>query len=149
MPASTVPAAKAALKTLLEGWAWTGGVPVIMWGPPTESEDIPPGLELIYFGDADASERDQTLGGTASKEFYNLRVVIDVRKEGDEEQATETRAWALYGHVTTLLDQNRTLSGTLVALQDRTFRQTNNFEPAKWWTRITIEQACIGHIQHP
>ena len=150
MPASTVPAAKASLKALLEAWPWPGEDPVIRWGYPSEGEDLPAGMEFICFGDTDVNEREQSLGGQASKEYYNLRIIVDVRQWGDDEQATEARAWELYGQVTDLLDANRTLSGVLVALQNRTSRQVNVVaSPSQWRSQILIEQECIGHLLHP
>jgi hypothetical protein len=149
MPASTVPSAKVALKALLEGWVWPGDAPVVRWGAPTEAEDMTPGGQLIYFGTAPSvTERDWSLGATASKEVYNIRLVIDVRQYGDDEQATELRAYELYAAVTDLLDANRTLSGTLIMLGDRTFEPANFPIPAEWLCRITIDQTVTGHIAH-
>ena len=142
--------AKAAVKALLEANRWPVTSPVIRWGGPTESEDFPRGGELIYFADSDFETSDDSLrlGRTAYDEAFTIRIVIDVRRLGDDEQGTEARAWQLYDAVAALLDNNanRTLSGTVNRLAGRTVRQTNIPLPQEWLARITVEQNAVAHI---
>lgn len=144
---SSVPTAKAALQALLEAWPWPAGRnPSVQWGGPTKIEEFPKTGELIYFGDTTIDDTAPTLGETRRDEDYSLRVVIEVRRGGNNEQATETRAWELYSQVITLLDQNRTLSGTVNRMTDRTARQTNLPLPTDWLCRIVIDQGVVGLV---
>lgn len=146
---STVPAAKAALKALLEARTWDAATPKIRWGGPTETEDFPKGGEVIYFGDTEIQDNNQTLGATRYDETYNLRLVIDVKAYGDDEQRTEQRGWDLYGEVIELLDANRELGGVLSRMTDRTVRQTNVPLPSEWLARIVVDQGCVGLVFNP
>lgn len=151
--ASTIPAAKAALKVLLEAHTWPVATPDIRWGGPTETEDFPQGGELIYFGDTEMEIPSESLrlGRTSFEENYDLRVVIDVRQLGDDEQAAEQRAWDLYGAVAAVLDDNanRTLTATVNRLTGRSVRQTNIPLPQDWLARITVDQGVVGHVVNP
>jgi len=146
---STVPRAKAALLALLEARTWDNGKPKVKWGGPTESEDFPKGGEIIYFGDTAINDTNQTLGATRYDETYNIRVVIDVKLDGDHEQRAETRAWDLYGEVIVLLDANRTLGDVLSRMTDRTVRQTNIPMPQGWLARVVVDQGCVGLMFNP
>lgn len=146
---STVPAAKASLLALMEAWTWPATQPAIRWGGPTETEDFPRGGELIYFGDTEITDEAVTLGDTRIDETYNLRVVIDVALDGDNEQAAEQRAWDLYASLVSLLNQHRTFDGAINRLVGRTVRQTNVPMPQKWLARIIVDQACVGMVFNP
>lgn len=147
--ASTVPAAKAALLTLLQARTFPVQNPVVQWGGPTEAEDFPKRGELIYFGEVEISDENQTLGATRYDETYNLRVVIEVRLPGDKEQVAEQRAWDLYAEVQSVLNANRTLSGAINRLTDRTVRQANVPLPQEWLSRIVVDQGCVGLVFNP
>lgn len=146
---STVPAAKAALKGLMEAWSWPGDPPLIMWGQPTEIEDFPQGGEVIYFGDTEITDEQITLGRTRLDESYNLRIVIDVTMHGDDEQAVEQRGWELYSSLVMLLEGSPDLGGAINRIEGRTTRQTNVPMPQQWLCRITVDQACVGFVQNP
>jgi hypothetical protein len=146
---STVPNAKAALLALMQAWVWPGNQPSIRWGGPTEGEDFPPGGELIYFGDTEATNDNYRLGVTAWDEAYSLRIIIDVIAYGDIEQGPEERCWELYGHLVQILMGNKTLSGTvsyLDAEQPRAVRQTNVPLPNQWLSRLIVDQPYVAVV---
>lgn len=146
--AAPVPAAKTALKALLEAWSWSGGTPVIRWGAPTESEDWSP--ELIYFGDAfDVSDENWRLGDMAHDQAFTLRIIVDVYQAGDDEQAAEQRAWDLFEQITVLLHQNHTLNGAINHMADRSSRQASSSQLQQWRKQILIEQQCVAFVATP
>jgi len=155
MPASTVPAAKAALKALLEAWTFPpaseGQLPVIRWGYPSEAEDRPPGGELIVFGQTEINTTSPQLGNVRQDEDYTLQVIIEVRRYGDDEQATEERAWDLYAEVSTLLaneqKSRQPFGSPLYRLGDRRIRQQNNVASQnQWMTQIIVDQGVTGLV---
>jgi hypothetical protein len=147
--ACTIPAAKAALQALLIAHTWPTSAPVITWGGPTQAEDFPQGGELIYFGDTEMQDESPTLGQTRIDEEFSVRIIIDVQQWGDNEQATEQRAWDLYSEVVSVVNANRTLSGTVQRTTERTVRQTNLPTPEQWLSRIVVEQGCVGMVFNP
>lgn len=151
---SSVPAAKAAIRGLIEANTWPGVAPVFMWGAPTESEDIPKTGEFVYFDGTDITEESPTLGATRVDETYSLRIVLETRLEGDDEQATETRAWDLYSSLRRLLEGNRNLieqPGELtLMLEGRRTRQANSIGgPQQWISRIVVDQDITGYVFNP
>jgi hypothetical protein len=146
---STVPLAKSALFGLMQTWAWPGDQPVIRWGAPTEGEDFPAGGQLIYLGDAEIDDESITLGDTRRDEAYDLPIVVNVVMFGDDEQATELRAWELYSSLVSLLNQNRDLGGSISRFTTRTVTPTNFPVPGQWLARITVKQGCVGYVYNP
>lgn len=148
MAGTTVYPAKVNLKALLEAHTWPVEAPSITWGSPTETEDHPT-LDLVYFGDTEIADDFRILGATRSDESYKLRVVIDVRRWGDDEQATEQRAWELHDQILTLLRANMTLSGAINRVTGYVVRQANPVpSPQQWRSLIAIEVSCVGFIQY-
>lgn len=147
MAAGSVYLAKVALKALLEAHTWTGGTPSIAWGSPTENEDVT--LESIYFGGTEITDEFRTLGMTRTDENYSLLVVIDVRQYGDDEQATEARAWSLHDQLLTLLRANNTLGGTVNRITGYRVRQGNPVpSPSQWRSQILVDVAVVGFITY-
>ncbi len=147
MAAGTVYPAKVALKALLEGWTWPTGAPSIAWGSPTQDEDIT--LDAIYFGGVEITDDFRVLGATRTDEQYNLTIVVDVRRYGDDEQATEQRAWQLHDEVLTMLRANMTLSGAINRITGFRVRQANPVPSTQQWrSQIVIEAACVGFIDY-
>ena len=147
MPGTTVYPAKVNLKALLTAWTWPDGAPTVVWGSPSEGEDIT--QDAIYFGDTEITDEHRVLGGTRTDETYRLRVVIDVRRYGDDEQATEKRAWDLHDQIVVLLAANRTLGGAINRTTDYTVRQGNPLPSTKQWRAIiTIDVGCVGYITY-
>lgn len=154
MPAaSTAPAAKAALKLLLEQHAWPTATPDIRWGGPTEQEDLPQGGELIYFAGVRITDDNYRLGAQTWDETYSLRIVIDTWYYGDDEQAAETRAWELYGEVLKILMAPRqTLNGTITYIDGenpRTVEQGTDPVPQGWHSQIVIDQPVVAVVTAP
>lgn len=151
---SSVPAAKGAIRTLIEANTWPGTPPTFSWGAPTETEDIPKTGELVYFDGVDMTEDHVVLGGTRGDESYSLRVVIETRLEGDDEQAVEQRGWELYDSLRALLEQHKNLIETpgqlIVRLEDRRVRQANAVGgPDQWLCRIVVDQQVVGLVFNP
>ena len=145
MASGSVYPAKVALKAILEAHTWTGGTPAIAWGSPTENEDVT--LESIYFGGVEITDEFRVLGAGRSDESYNLLVVIDVRRYGDDEQATEQRAWMLYDELITLLQANLDLNGAIHHLSGFRVRQANPVpSPSQWRSQILVEIACASYV---
>lgn len=149
---SVVPV-KNALSVLLNANAWPTRSPVVRWGGPTENEDYANAKEVVYFGDVRDLEDTNQSFDVRVDETYDLRVHIDIVIEGDDEQATETRAWELCASVRAVLYANHNLittPGTLVArLGDRTINQTNIAVPGAWIVRVTIEQTVNANVFTP
>lgn len=144
--ATTVYPAKVALKALLGAHTFPDSAPTISWGAPTETEDI--GYDMVYLGPTEVPE-DQfvTLGATRTDEDYRITVFVDVYKFGDDEQATELRAWQLLDGVMSVLVANPTLSGTVNRMPGFRFRQVNPVPtPQHWRSQIQIDVAVVGLV---
>lgn len=147
MASGTVYPAKVALKALLAGWTWPETTPDIAWGSPTENEDVT--LDAIYFGGTEIEDTFRLLGASRSDEEYDLLLVVDVRRYGDDEQATEKRAWDLHDEIVTLLRANMTLSGTIHRITGYRVRQSNPVpSPQQWRSQILIMPHCVGFIHY-
>jgi hypothetical protein len=135
---TTVPAAKSNLKALLEAWPWPDSTPEVRWGQPG-TDDYGTNLEFVYFGETTLTRTKRGLQGSNHGETYPLRVVIDVRTYGDDEQATEERAWLMCDQVEALLESNRTFGGVASHWSDFTARQVNVPAPESWRTQIVVD----------
>ncbi len=143
---STVYPAKSALKTLLEAHTFPDTAPTISWGGPTESEDIT--YDMIYLGPTAVPENEYvTLGAGRTDETYRISVLVDVYRYGDDEQATEQRAWQLLDGVMTVIAANKTISDTVNRTVGFRFRQVNPVpSPQHWRSQILIEVAVVGLV---
>lgn len=145
---TTVYPAKAALKGLLEAHTFPDTAPTISWGGPTESEDI--AYDMVYFGptnDPPAEDDFTTLGGGRVDESYRLSVAVDVYRFGDDEQATEQRAWQLHDGVMSVLLADKTIGGTVNRIESFRVRQVNPVPtPQHWRSQILIEVAVVGLV---
>ncbi len=143
---STVYPAKSALKTLLEAHTFPDTAPTISWGSPTESEDIT--FDMIYLGPTAVPQNEYvTLGAGRIDETYRISVLADVYRYGDDEQATEQRAWQLLDGVMTVVDANKTLNGTVNRTTGFRFDQRNPIpNPQHWRSQILIEVAVVGIV---
>lgn len=153
MPSSVIPT-KLALMSLMQAWAWPTSAPDVRWGGPTETEDYPRSGELVYFFDVrDLDDESPTLGATRIDERYAVRLHVDVRMDGDDEQATETRGWQLYDSLRRLLFEHHNLieaPGELtVMLQGRTVNQQNIALPQAWLTRVIVDQSVLALVFNP
>jgi hypothetical protein len=146
--ASTIGPAKLALLALLEAVTWPGTPqPEIKYGQPTEGEDAPYGGEMIFLGETRGTTPITRLGSAGPvDEAFNLRYVIDVRHEGDDEQTTEARAWALYDAARVAVMASPTIGGTVnrIANNGFTWTQVNVPEPQAWRTQIVVDVSVVG-----
>lgn len=147
--ATTILPAKQALDSLLKAWSWTPPAPTILWGEPVSFNEK--GFDVIYQGSPETPEDDYVvLGAGRLDETYDLLVVVDVHKWGDDEQATEARAWSHANQVVTLVDQNKTLSGTVNRVTGFRFAPVNGPSgPQQWRTQIVIRIAVVGYVPLP
>lgn len=147
--ATTVYPAKVAILTALQAYTFPGGAPEIRWGAPTEREDI--SFDGIYLGPTEVPE-DQflVLGAGRLDEAYRLSILVDVRQYGDDEQATEARAWDLANAVMDVLTSDLTVSGTVHRTTGYRFRQSNPVpSPSMWQSQILIEAQLVGLVHIP
>jgi hypothetical protein len=143
---TTVYPAKVALKALLEAHTFPDAAPTISWGAPTEGEDV--FYDMIFLGPTGEIEDEYTtLGGDRITEEFGLTVFVDVRMYGDDEQATELRAWQLHDGIMTVLHDNPTLSGTVSRIPRFRRQQVNPIpSPSMWRSQITIAAVIVGYV---
>jgi hypothetical protein len=118
----------------------------VRWGAPTEGEDL--SGALVYMG-APLSPRDEylVLGADRTDETYELPVVVDVRKYGDNEQATEQLAWQLMGQVVTIVDTDPRFGGAVNRTPAFTFLADNQVSgPKQWRTVIEVRFQVVGLV---
>lgn len=100
--ASTVPAAKAAILTLLQSSTVLGAAadPVqVAWAHPGASI----AQESVYMGGVQLDQAPHT-SGQRIRESYLVEIIVDVALDGDDPQAAETRMWALVAGVEACFD---------------------------------------------
>jgi hypothetical protein len=139
--------AKLALLDLLEGITWPGTVqPEVKYGQPTEGEDAPFGGEMVFLGESRAAS-DQ-VGPQRRDETFNLRFVVDVEKEGDDEQTTEARAWELANAAEAAIwaDHPNPLGGNLNRIPRIEMTQVNVPKPQAWRTQIVVDVQCVSAL---
>lgn len=146
MPATPFYAAKAALLTLMDAWDWPGTDPTVTWGERLPSGDQ--AFQCVYMGDVRVEVRKIVLGEPRHDEEFTLPIVIDVFQWGDDEQATEQRAWALYDSLISLLRANSTLAGTVHRWNDIRVTPSNTPGPQQWRTLISVEVECVGYTTY-
>lgn len=107
MAASSAPAAKAALLTLLQADLGSGvQVEYAHPGPAIQQESI-------FFNRTTENDTSVALGQRKRDEDYTLEVVVSVARDGNDAQGCEERCWALVGHIETVVRANPSLSGTV------------------------------------
>jgi hypothetical protein len=143
---TSVIAAKQAVDSLLKAWAWPAGAPDVLWGQPTEAEDQT--YDMVYQGDPETPEDEYTtLGHTRVDEVYRLVVVVDVYRYGDDERATEERAYSHLNEILTLVNQNQTLNGAVNRTTGWNFSPVNApGGPQQWRTQLLVRIAVVGLV---
>lgn len=143
--ATTIFPARVALDAMLRAWAWPDPAPTVTWGSPTESEDQ--GLDLVYQGTPSIDGVPFPGLSQRNDEEYTLPVVVSVRQWGDDEQATEGRAWGHVNQVFTLLHADLTLGGAVnrVTGFDLEVGQQPG-GPKQWQTVIVVRVGVVGII---
>jgi hypothetical protein len=152
MPASTVKAVKTAILAALAANGDLAGVQQ-SWGGPTEGDDTT-AEEAIYLGDiVDLEQAWASLGDTPvqRQEEYIVPVFVAVWRYGDEERATEERAWELVEEVKSSLLSATGILEALTPGAEALFRvagQINQpFGPQRWRTIIRLEMACSSRLR--
>ncbi len=146
---STAFPAKTALKAALEAHTFDGGAydsqPAIVWGPPTEPEDIT--FDNVYIVNTKMPENEYvTLGGTRIDETYNIELVVDVYRYGDDLQATEQRAWQLLNGVVSVVNADKTLAGTVNRVNRFDYEQGYAPRANLWRAQILIRIQVVGLV---
>jgi hypothetical protein len=138
-----VPDAKDALLVLLQAVDWPGSTdPEIKYGQPTEGEDAPFAGEMIFLGETRTAT--DVVGPHRRDESFNLRFVVDVRSEGDNERDTERRAWDLFEAAEDAVWADKTIGGTVNRVTRVEGTQVNVPEPQAWRTQIIADLACTA-----
>lgn len=143
MSSSTAPAAKAAILALLEAHAPLDDVN-LRWGGPTKEAQLKP--DQVFFGQIEQTE--EPLGPHTIDEDYDLEIVVQVRKLGDDkEQATEERAWDIRSEIRAALEANPTLGG-LLNIGCEISRTVQESEPLTdgWFARLRLTVHCHSHL---
>lgn len=108
MSASSAPAAKAGLLTLLAARAALNGVQQ-SWAHPGKNIES----ETIFLGRVRSTETAAALGRQRRDEDYNIDVIVTVHQAGDDAQTVEERAWTLAGEVEQAVRADPTLNGAV------------------------------------
>lgn len=120
MATSTVPTLKANLKTQLAARGGLTGVQ-ISYGPPSVGMQ----REYIWIGDADGQQVFAAMG-TVNHEEYNLEVIVDVIREGEDEASADARCFAIQAELENQLRSDNTVGGSVSVAQIDRFRLTEN-----------------------
>jgi hypothetical protein len=140
---STVPAAKAALKVLLEGRAGLAGVS-IGWDRSAETMAV---IERVYLFDTIDHTRDWVvLGPRRIDEEYTLQVVCDTFGSGSDPTATEARLWELISEVELAVIGDMELGSTV--RQSKPDGTTTTLVPTDegWIASATVRIVCEARI---
>lgn len=142
--ATTAPIAKTRILALVAARPALSAVRVA-WGGPTENEDI--NGEMIHLGEVNVAGEWRTLGAGVRHETYTIGLHVVVFQYGDDEAATEQRAFVLLNEVSAALTSNKVLNdGTNdllthpAAIQNA--RQTNVPMVDQWGARIDATILC-------
>jgi hypothetical protein len=140
MPATTAPAAKAAILAAIAARPALAAI-TPGWGGPTEESDVTE--EMIYLGRVRGDGEWRTLGAGNRHESYAVELRVVVMKYGDDEQATEERAFALLDEVSAALYADKFLGGLLYTpAAIESWEQTNNPAPEQWNAQIVAQIRC-------
>jgi hypothetical protein len=147
--ALTIFGAKAALLELLTELTWPGNQPEVRYGQPTEDEDLPFGGETVFLGESRALQEPPGLRDRGLDESYVLRFVVDLRQEGDSEQAAEARAWTLAGAGISEVWNNPTFASQSHRVTRVESSQVNQPLPGWWRTQIIVDVTVIASAIAP
>jgi hypothetical protein len=144
VPASTAPLAKTAILAALAARVALADV-TRTWGGPTENEDLTE--EMIHLGRVRGTGMWKTLGAGKRHESYTVELRVVVLKYGDDEQATEERAFALLDEVSAALNADKFLANggsqllyTPAAIES--WEQMNTPTPEQWGAQIVAQIRC-------
>lgn len=142
MSSSTAPQAKGAILAILQGHVPLADV-ACSWGGPVSEESIRD--EMVFFGDLEQTE--EYIGPSSIDEDYDLTVIIQVRTPGDDEQATETRAWDIRREVRAALEADGSLGG-LLNIGCEVSRTVSESGPLTdgWFARLRVTVHCQARL---
>lgn len=120
MAASTVPAAKAGLLSLLQARPGLAGVQIEWAHPGAHIRD-----EAVYLGDTDDTQDAVYLGNRARRQRYVVEVVVTVLRRGNDPRAAEERCWELVAEVEDAVRDDPQLAGSVDVAQVGRIRQRN------------------------
>jgi hypothetical protein len=110
MSASTAPAVKAQLLTLLRADPGYAGV-LVEYGLPATSSNP----EVVFFTRTIQTERPDSIGQRKQRESYDIETVVGAKVDGDNPQAAEERCWALVAVLENIVRANNSNTGALSA----------------------------------
>lgn len=138
--ASAIPGCKAAILTVLTARAALTGI-TLSWSGPTKDEDYHE--EMVFLGDIEDTSDWAELGTGRRVEDFTVEITVWVERWGDDPQATEERAHALWDEVEDAIrDDIRAAPSTLRTAGVLDFGQitrrvvTGPSTPEKWGARI-------------
>ena len=120
MATSTIPTLKTNLKTALGLRAGLSGVQ-IAYGPPAVGMQ----REYIWLGDADGQQTFAAMG-TLNFEEYDLQVIVDVIREGEDEASADARCFAIQAELENQLRSDPTVTAAVSSAQIGHFKLTEN-----------------------
>jgi hypothetical protein len=141
---STIPAAKSALKVLLDARPGLAGV-TIGWDKKAELMQV---IERVYL--YDTIEHDFTWVVLTPRhkvdEKYTLQVVVDVFGSGDDPTPTETRMWELVGEILQAVIGDLSITGTVRQSKPDGVPHDLNPTDDGWIAHATVRIACEARI---
>lgn len=137
MAASTIPAAKAALKAALALRAGLSGIS-IEWG---QDADLPDNDEFITIDDARSVFRAWS-SFSEFEETYLLRVHVNTLEAGGTNESAETRLWQLVKEVEATVVADPTISGTVSDARPDSVEPLTGVFDQGWWAQAEVRFAC-------
>lgn len=135
-----VPAAKDALKAILNARSPLWDTVEVKNGGPTEGEDYD--FDAFWFEPTDIpSDSWASLGAQRRRIEFRLGFVISVLRQGDDERDTEDQVWALYEDLLDAIKENPDLTQTVQKVNDIAGRQVNQPLNTTTW-----QSAFVGSI---
>jgi hypothetical protein len=134
-------ASQDALKAILVArGAWADVI--IADGGPTEGEDVR--FDMFWFNDVQVPQDGwSSIGGQSRRISFLLGFTIAVRKYGDDEHATRSRALDLFEDFMAAVKANPTLTSTVQQTEDVTGTFASMpIGPAEWGAIFTGSLAC-------
>lgn len=145
MPATptTAPATKRALITILNARAGLSGVQVA-YGYLNDSAQLQD--ENINVGKVRFNQEWGALGNRRREESYRVELIIVVKREGDDQQGTEERMWAVLAEVEQALRADPTLGGA-VRVSELTEGDQDNWPDSEgWFSQVTAQITCQASL---
>lgn len=135
MAASTIPAAKAALRTAILVRLPTMR---LAWG---RSPELPADTEWISVDDAREVRRDW-IAFTEYQESYLLQVHVNTIAAGGTNETAELRLWVIVAEIEAAVVANTTLSGTVDDARPNSVVPSTGPYDSGWWAEADVVIAC-------